>query len=159
MTKKLQIICNIPQGLLRREQLRVLEKNIIDSYRRSFAIEGIRLVWLLTPPGRAFVAGKPSCNSTLSCPVPADVPDALRHRFMRGISSYWLETTFCSETEFIVTVPDIDHAENLQRLSWGRIAESKRRAYKLKALLALLYSRVRFGLLLMTIDYRIVRSL
>ncbi|MDX1735495.1 MAG: hypothetical protein R3228_14065 [Halioglobus sp.] len=153
MTDTVRVNGFLQEGAQPDRLVREIESSIQSTYRRFFGKHWrLRYTWFSLPPGQSFVAGEPSRTSTVQVAVPDGTDDEVRHAFMREVCDIWMARTGCSENEIVLSVPDSSYAKRFMASNIDRIDPRRRAVTALRMARHLLWSRLRRGIAVMSIN-------
>lgn len=154
MTTHIRTLCIAPDGHLRKAEINQLQLSISALYRQHFGEEyKLAYIWLLVPEDQLFLAAQVSTTCTIQIPVMDNLPNDLRHAFMRDCCKAWMEITVCNKNEIICAAQDMSYTQNYSAQLTGRLRPSMRLLTAAKMSLRLLSSKITKGYLSINANY------
>lgn len=147
------VVCSAHEGGNALKSAKVLGRQIERTYQRYFGGHAsITRIWLQLPKGHAYIAGQPSTATTVLAPVPDDIQQEERVRFMRDVCSIFQERTGCDINEIIVAAINLGEAKRYAKMSRLRFDPRKAKGLMLKILSRMLIARPSKGYLATTLN-------
>lgn len=146
--QKFLVVCSAHEGGEALKNAKSLGEEVEGVYQRHFgSLTSVTCVWLELPKGQAYIAGYPSTATTVLAPVPDDIAQEQRVRFMRDLCGIIQERTGCSVNESIVTALNVSEVKRYAATSRGRFHPRKAKGLMLKILSRMLIGRPAKGYL------------